>query len=158
MKQVNAITDQLEEFANDHVDDLEKAKDALSKKNWKDFCKSIKPVLKKAEELGMTAKGTAEKIYNDAKQETTEFYIKASHFAADSAKSFADNAQKMGKKCSSATKSFFLNLKEFSMTVYKETKTLVQNLAHEAHKQGKSFVDKLKDSGKDLFSKIRKRT
>lgn len=158
MKQVHATIDQLEEFANAHANDIEKAKDAFSKKNWKAFCQEIQPVLTKAEELGMTTKGTAEKIYNDVKKEADDFYVRASHFAADATKTFADNAQKMAKNCSSKAKEFFSSLKTFAMTVFKETKKLVQNLAHEAHKQGKSFVEKIQDAGKDLFSDIRKRT
>ncbi len=158
MKQVNATAEQLEEFVKDHANDFEKAKDAFSQKNWQAFCKEMQPVLKKAEELGMTTKGTAEKIYSEAKKETDGFYIRASHFAADATKSFSDKAQKMAKNCSTKAKEFFSSLKTFAMTVYKETKKLVQNLTHEAHKQGKSFVEKIQDAGKDLFTNIRKRT
>lgn len=155
MKQVNAMTDQLEDFANDLADDFEKVKDAFSRKNWKAFCQEMQPILQKAEDLGMTTKGTAEKIYNKSREETVDFYIRAAHFAADATKSFAEQAQKMGKKCSSKAKNFFSALKDFAMTVFKETKALVHNLAHEAHKQGKSFVEKIGDAGKDLFAKMR---
>lgn len=157
MKQINTVKEKLEKFVKDHADDLEKAKDAFSKKNWESFCKSIQPVLNKAEELGMIAKGNVEKAYHHTKKETADFYVKASHFAEDTKKLYKDNSEIIEKTCNNDAKLFFSDLKKFSTTAFKDTKMMAQEIAHEAQKHGKPFIEKIKDSGKDLYDNIRKR-
>lgn len=129
----NLITEQLENFTNAHSRNLADAKAALSQKNWKEFCQSMKPLFMQAEEYGLIHKGTATKTYNESSKD----HINPSHFAAESAKVLSEHAQKMGKKCNEETKAFFQDLKELSVHALKITKDLIHKATHAAHEQGK---------------------
>lgn len=157
MKKRNTLKDKLEKFVKDHAEDLKKAKEAFSKENWEKFCKIMQPLLKKAEDLGITAKGNAEKIYSKTKQGTADFYVKASHFAADAKKLYADNADVIEKTCNDEAKEFFADLKEVSTDVFKDTKIMAQEIAQEAQKHGKPFLGKIRANVKELLSKLCKK-
>lgn len=158
MKKQNTLKNKLEDFVKDHADDLKKAKEAFSKKNWESFCKIMQPLLKKAEELGMLAKGNAKKIYSKTKQGTVDFYAKASHFALDAKKLYTDNADIIEKTCNDEAKEFFADLKEISIDVFEDTKIMAQEIAHEAHKHGKPFIVRMISCIKNMLSRICKKS
>lgn len=154
MKQLNKITNKLEQFVKDHSGDLKKAKDAFSKKNWEDYCKTMQPVLKKAEDLGMLAKGNVKKLYSHTKEEAVDFYKKASHLAKDAEKLYADNADEIKKTCSDEAKEFFSDLKKISTDVFEDGRVMAQEIANEAHKHGKPLVIRMLDCAKAILAKI----
>ncbi len=157
MKKTNTSKDKLESFVKDHADDLKKAKKAFSQKNWENFCKTMHPLLKKAEDLGLLAKENAEILYNKTKQGTADFYVKASHFAKDAKKLYTDNADVIEKTCNDKAKEFFADLKEISTDVFEDTKIMAQEISDEAHKHGKPFLKKIKNKLKNILNRLCKK-
>lgn len=146
------VVEQFEEIANSEQENMQNAKKAASQKDWKSFCKSMKPIISKAEEFGLVVKGTAVQIYNEGRNEASEYYVKASNLAAKTCKSISENFVKVRKKCTEAVKSFWDAVKDLAVNVLKATRPLIHKITHDLHEQGKSFVEKVKEVGKNLFS------
>ncbi len=130
---------------------LEKAKKAAKDNNWKNFCKSMKPIISKAEELGLVVKGTAVKVYDDTKEFAAPYYAKAADFAAKTAKSMSDTFQTVRAKCTQAAKSFWDSMKTLANSVAKAVRPALSNMVDNLQEAGKSFVDKIKNTTRDLF-------
>jgi hypothetical protein len=149
------LAESFNEIAATEEANLEEAKKAAKDNNWKGFCESMKPIISKAEELGLVVEGTAVKIYDDAKEFAAPYYAKAADFAAKTAKSMSDDFQTVRTRCTQAAKSFWDSMKTLVNDVIIAVRPLLSEVIDvfdNLKESGKGFVDKIKDTTRDLFS------
>lgn len=146
------LAESFNEIALVEEENLEKAKKAAKDSDWKKFCKSMKPIISKAEELGLVVKGTALKVYDDTKEFAAPYYAKAAEFTAKTAKSLSDKFQTVRARCTELAKSFWDSIKTLANDVSKAVRPVLSKMVDSVQEAGKSFVDKIKDTTKDLFA------